>query len=162
MKIYLMQHGKALPKDQDPEKGLSEEGAREVTASAKGLHRLGVRPDVFFSSPKKRARQTAMLAQEELNPGAGEPVISETLSPLAPPGEALDFIGEAAQGKGCIFVAGHLPSLARITGLLLFGEPAEPVAFINAGAVLIDASEPAPGKGVLERAIGPGELARLA
>lgn len=162
MKIYLMQHGIALPKDKDPEKGLSGEGAREVTASAKGLSSLGVRPDIFLSSPKKRARETAALVLEELNPEAGEPVVSDAFNPLAEPKDALAQIREAAAGKKSVFVAGHLPSLARITGLLITGEVSEPVAFVNAGLVLIEAGEVEPGKGVLAESLGPGELARLA
>jgi phosphohistidine phosphatase len=30
MALYLVQHGKSLPKDQDPDQGLSEDGTTET------------------------------------------------------------------------------------------------------------------------------------
>ena len=37
MEIYLMQHGSALPKEQDPEEGLSPDGKAKIHASGKAL-----------------------------------------------------------------------------------------------------------------------------
>jgi len=35
MALYLVQHGKSLPKDKDPQKGLSEEGIIETRSHLK-------------------------------------------------------------------------------------------------------------------------------
>ena len=66
MEIYLMQHGQALPKEQDPEEGLSAEGEERIRASARGLKKMGAAFDVILCSPKKRSRQTATIVAEEL------------------------------------------------------------------------------------------------
>ena len=70
MEIYLMQHGPALPKDQDPEEGLNPEGKERIHASGQALKKMGVTFDAILSSPKKRSKQTAAIVAEE----AGFPV----------------------------------------------------------------------------------------
>ena len=37
MEIYLMQHGPALPKEQDPEEGLGPEGEGRIRASGQAI-----------------------------------------------------------------------------------------------------------------------------
>ena len=41
MALYLIQHGKSLPKDQDPDQGLSEDGITETEQIA----RLSSKPE---------------------------------------------------------------------------------------------------------------------
>ena len=59
MAIYLVQHGKNLPKDVDPEKGLSEEGKKEVERVASAAKRYGLNVASIRHSGKKRALETA-------------------------------------------------------------------------------------------------------
>ncbi|HDD35747.1 MAG TPA: phosphohistidine phosphatase SixA [Candidatus Desulfofervidus auxilii] len=116
MKLYLMQHGKALPKEKDPQKGLSPEGREQIELSAKALKRLGLSFDVIASSPKKRAKQTAEIVAKECE-YEGEVIINSVFEPLAPPEEAISFL--KGLKKENIFVAGHLPSLGEIASRLL-------------------------------------------
>ncbi len=59
MSIYLVQHGLSLPKDIDPEKGLSEKGAADVNRIAEVAQGYGVQVSRIVHSGKKRARETA-------------------------------------------------------------------------------------------------------
>jgi len=42
MEIYLMQHSPALPKDKDPDEGLSPEGEERIHTSGKALKKMGI------------------------------------------------------------------------------------------------------------------------
>lgn len=81
MSLFLVQHGENLPKDVDPEKGLSDEGKDEVKriASLAGEHAIPV--SVIKHSGKKRARQTAEILAEALKLGGGVQDM-EGLAPL--------------------------------------------------------------------------------
>jgi len=67
--IYLMQHGKPVPKDKDPEKPLSERGRDEVQNIAGFLKKAGIQVEAVYHSGKTRARQTAEIMNSKINPG---------------------------------------------------------------------------------------------
>jgi len=59
MALFLVQHGKSLPKTEDPQQGLSKEGIAEVeriAAVAKGYH---IFVSQIMHSGKTRARHGA-------------------------------------------------------------------------------------------------------
>lgn len=134
MRLYLMQHGRPVPKDRDPRQPLSDEGARDVKAVAARLARLGVRPNVIFHSPKDRAKQTAQIVSEQL-PGPVRLEERDDVTPLADPAAAMEAIGSGFEE---VMIAGHLPHLGKLaTRLLTGGTREEPsmVAF-RQGSVL--------------------------
>jgi len=59
MALYLIQHGKSLPKDQDPDQGLSAEGIAETQRISNAAKDYGVAVSQIRHSVKTRARQTA-------------------------------------------------------------------------------------------------------
>ena len=59
MRIYLVQHGKAKPAEEDPARGLSEEGYLEVKQVADFLAGLRITVSLIQHSGKKRAEETA-------------------------------------------------------------------------------------------------------
>ena len=61
MRKFLILHGNALPKDVDPERGLSESGKQDVANVAAFLARGSVQVERIFHSGKKRAWETAEL-----------------------------------------------------------------------------------------------------
>lgn len=61
MKLYLVQHGEALSKEQDTKRSLSEQGRREVERMANFLATAGVRVARICHSGKLRAQQTAEI-----------------------------------------------------------------------------------------------------
>ena len=81
MKIYLVQHGKPVPKEKDLDRPLSELGRRDVEKVASFLRKIGIEVQEIFHSGKTRARQTAEIMISKLNPGR-EPLEKDGLSPL--------------------------------------------------------------------------------
>lgn len=118
MEIYMMQHGEALTKEKDPQRGLSPEGERQIELSAQALNRIGITFDLIISSPKKRAKQTAEIVAKELGYPIDKIKVSETFEPLSPPTDAISYL-KSFIDKGSIFIAGHLPSLAEIASELI-------------------------------------------
>jgi len=136
MALYLVQHGKCLSKDVDPEKGLSQEGiaeVRRIAEVAKGYH---VKPAVICHSGKKRARQTAEIFSETL-----EPVESlRQEDGIKPLDDVTAFTKGMDVGQNVMLV-GHLPFMERLCSYLITGsiEPAV-FKFQNGGIVCLERS----------------------
>ena len=154
MKLYLMQHGKARPKEEDPDRSLSDEGRSEVDRVASFLAQTDpARGLPIFHSGKKRARQTAEGLARAFEGARLEEV--EGLAPLDDPAIWADRLDGPAEG---MVLVGHLPHLARLTSLLLTDDPdRETVRFSNAGVVCIERG--ADGGWVLLWSVVPALLA---
>lgn len=133
MEIYLMQHGIPLPKDKDPEQGLSPEGADQIRSSGRALKRMGVSPDTIVCSPKKRSQQTAAIVAEELGIPTNKIVETEKTKPMAPPADTVNFLAGLLDKKR-VLIAGHLPSLGE-TASVLFTEGSEVLINFQMGGV---------------------------
>ena len=68
MRLYLVQHGTAVPKDKDPERPLSKDGQTDVSRVASFLGRSGVHVARVLHSGKLRAQETALLLSEVVSP----------------------------------------------------------------------------------------------
>lgn len=134
MAIYLAQHGKNLPKDVDPDKGLSGEGREDVERVASAARKYGLEVDVIKHSGKKRARETAEILAASLNPPQGVLAISG----LGPLDDVANLAAAMAAQEDVIFV-GHLPFMERLVSYLVGGTPERPVLkFQNGGMVCLD------------------------
>ena len=71
MALLLVQHGKSLSREVDPEQGLSDEGRAETGEIASAAREHGVRIARIVHSGKKRAAQTAEIFASALQPAAG-------------------------------------------------------------------------------------------
>ena len=132
MRIYLMQHGKPVSKEEDPERPLSDEGKNDVESMAGFLQRSGIRIEDVLHSGKTRARQTAEIMVSRLNPGL-EPQERPGLSPLD---DVKQIAGQIKEAKKDLLIAGHLPHLARLASLLIAGDEAIPVVSFQQGGVV--------------------------
>ena len=134
MKLYLMQHGKSVSKEEDPERPLASQGADEVMEIAEFLSKVGVRVSRVIHSGKTRAKQTAEIIISRLNPGE-EPVAQKGLSPMDDVKDCFDQINAL---KDDIMIVGHLPHLTRLISLLIAGsESISVVAFQHGGVVCL-------------------------
>ncbi len=118
MNIYLIRHGQALTEAEDPERSLSNDGIEEVRKTAQYLEDEGLRTNLIYHSPKKRAEQTALILAEHLRPADGIKKAGGLL-PLDEPEpwkERLDGADEDTM------VVGHLPNLDRLASLLVSGD----------------------------------------
>jgi phosphohistidine phosphatase len=134
MALYLVQHGKSLQKEIDPEQGLSEEGRREVERIAATAANYGVRIASIAHSGKKRALQTAEIFAAALN-------LRSKLSQrngMKPLDDVVPFSGALKAGDDVMLV-GHLPFMERLTSHLITGETGKTVfKFQNGGIVCLD------------------------
>lgn len=134
MALYLIQHGRSLPKDLDPDQGLSEEGIAETQRMADLAKNHGVRVSQIRHSAKTRARQTAEIFAKALSPQKGTLEVGG-INPL-------DDVAEYATGVAAdqnIMLVGHLPFMERMTSYLITGSVDKPVfKFQNSGIVCLD------------------------
>ncbi len=134
MALYLIQHGKSLPKDQDPDQGLSAEGIAETQRIANAAKDYGVAVSQIRHSVKTRARQTAEIFGGALNPKQGIRQVSG-IKPLDDVAEYAANIDPAED----IMLVGHLPFMQRMTAFLITESIDKPIfKFQNSGIVCLD------------------------
>ena len=138
MKLYLVQHAKAAPKDVDPQRPLTEEGRRDIQKVAAFIKPLNLSVDYLWHSGKKRAQQTAEILADVVE------VRKEMAAHdgLAPNDDVLTLKDEIISDQNDIIIVGHLPFLPKLASLLLTGsESSNIVAFRNGGIVCLDYSD---------------------
>jgi len=132
MKVYLVQHGEAEAKNVDPVRPLTARGRAEVERVAAVAARLGVKVHQIRHSYKTRAEQTAAILGEALSPAAG--VVPAT--GLAPRDEVHSVAEMLAHESEPLVLVGHMPFMARLTGLLIAGDGDCPVVQFCQGGIV--------------------------
>lgn len=133
MALYLIQHGKNLSKEIDPDQSLSEEGRRDVEKIAETAAAYKVLVGRIRHSGKKRAVQTAEIFAEKL--GIKDVKEAGGLKALDDPAE---FAKNIVPGENLMLV-GHLPFMERMTSFLTTGSTDYTVfKFRNGGIVCLD------------------------
>jgi len=134
MKLYLMQHGRSVNKEENSERPLTSQGVDEVMKIAEFLSKAGVRVSRVLHSGKTRAKQTAEIVISRLNPGE-EPVEQKGLSPMD---DAKDCFDQINGLEDDIMIIGHLPHLNKLISLLTAGsESISVIAFQYTGVVCL-------------------------
>jgi len=132
MRLYLAQHGEALPKDVDPERPLSTSGRQEVERLAALLRRHGLRVARVLHSGKTRTAQTAaILAAAIPNVRVAE------LQGLAPTDDPAIVGALVAEWDEDAIVVAHLPQLSRLVSLLVTGSESPPVVRYSRPGTLV-------------------------
>lgn len=111
--ILLLRHGDAEDDfgGGDAARRLTEKGRAQSDAAGRAILRLGFEVDVCMTSPKVRARDTALLACRHLGlePEICQPIADGCFDTL-----------ELVAGRGNVMLVGHEPDLssevARLTG----------------------------------------------
>jgi len=91
MRAYLVQHGKAKSADEDPNRGLSDEGRDEINRIAEFLAALRISVSLIQHSGKARAEETAHLFADCIRSTAG-PSHTDELNPDSDPMIAANFL----------------------------------------------------------------------
>lgn len=137
MAIYLVQHGLALSKDQDPERGLSPEGIADVERIADVAAGYQVKVSRIEHSGKKRAAQTAEIMGKHLRLPNGVGA-RNGIGPLDDVAVVADGLAPSAN----LMLVGHLPFMERLTGHLVMGDADKRIfRFQNGGIVCLDAED---------------------
>ncbi len=135
MRIYLVQHGNAKSKQENPSRPLTAEGIQESTQTSELLSRTDVSVSRILHSGKARAQQTADILALGIQQ---EPKI-ETREGLAPMDDPQQMAEALAESSDDVIMVGHLPHLERLTSLLLTEEADQhPVTFQNSGIVCLE------------------------
>ncbi len=134
MALYLVQHGQSLPKDVDPDQGLSEKGVAETEAIADVAKNYEIKVGQILHSVKTRARKTADILASALNPTGGV----KEVEGLKPMDDVAAFAASLNPDTNTMLV-GHLPFMDRLTAHLVTGSIDKPVfKFQNSGIVCLD------------------------
>ena len=134
MTIYLVQHGKSLPKEEDPNRSLSHEGIQEVEQIAAQLKAHNIQLKVIYHTSKKRAIQTADLFQAHLKSAKG----TEEIEGMNPKDDVRLFSEDIAKSDKAMYV-GHLPFMEKLVSYLVANdEETRIVKFQNGGIIKLD------------------------
>lgn len=114
MKLYLMRHGKAASLEQDPERGLTQEGKSEIERLARVLLPQNIHFTHVWHSNKARAKQTAIAITGILSPDA-ELHVHEHMKPNDHTGVVEGDIKFWTEDS---LIVSHLPFLPRLLSLL--------------------------------------------
>lgn len=132
MRLYLMQHGKPVSKEKDPDRPLSEQGRDDVEKVSQFLQRYHVTIDEIIHSGKTRARQTAEIVMSRLNP-LKAPIAKSGLSPLD---DVKEIASEINKRDKDLLITGHLPHLGKLASLLIAGSDSVPIVSFRQGGVV--------------------------
>jgi len=131
MRLYLVRHGRAMPKDENPQQALSAGGRADVERMASFLARSGAAPVRVVHSGKTRAAETALLLAEVLGPGR----LVEEMTGLSPMDDPAPLIEAVAGWTDDTMVVGHNPFMERVVSRMLTGRDGMPVAAFPTAAV---------------------------
>lgn len=130
MRLYLVQHGRAVDEAEDPARPLSADGRREVESVASIARHFALPVARIVHSGKLRARQTAEIFASALAPAGG---VAER-SGLAPRDDVRAFARDGLEDG--LMVVGHLPFLERLAGLLLVDDAERRLFRMQNGGIL--------------------------
>jgi phosphohistidine phosphatase len=135
MKLYLVRHGEAKSRGEDPKRPLTEHGRKDVTKVAAFARRAGVEVAQIRHSGKLRAAETADILAEHLEPADGVVVM-----PALDPDEEVHAMAALLEGEAePLMLVGHLPFLERLAALLIVGDASRTVVVLPmAGMVCLD------------------------
>ena len=150
MALYLVQHGKCISADLDPQRRLSPEGKAEVIRTAEEAKYYGIQVSLIQHSGKTRAEQTAQLIGSVLNPE----ILIEQRKGINPLDDVIP-VAIKMEGADNIMLVGHLPFMERLVAYLITGIAERPVIkFRNGGIVCLD-KHPESRTWVIEWALVP-------
>ena len=138
MELLLVQHAESKPKDEDPERSLTNAGDAAARRMSDWAALAGIKTAQIRHSGKTRAAQTASIMAEGLAPEAGVQA-TQGINPLDDPTPLAE---ELRSQQESLMLVGHLPFLSRLAGMLLAEDTERPVVnFENAGIVCLRRTE---------------------
>ncbi len=138
MHVYLVQHGQAVSKEEDPDRPLSIKGREDVERLARHLATTGIRVTrVIHSGGKTRARQTGEILG--VATGAGAPQAVDGINPKDPPDGMARELRTVVEDT---LIAGHQPFMGNLVSRLLTGrEDGMSTAYLPGGVVCLEKDE---------------------
>ena len=162
MRVLLIRHADAGSPDSQryPDDGLrplTSKGEREQELVARSLSRMGLAPTHLFSSPLRRARQTAEITAAAFG-GALAPEIVTALGDQFSVPDLLAHLGRCPSGA-VVMCVGHEPSMSRFTATLLDSSTPIKLRFTTSTVAALECGpRPTPGSAELLFLVSPREL----
>jgi len=129
-RLFLLRHGEAKSKAEDPQRGLTDAGRTDVTRMAAWAAAVGIQVDEIRHSGKLRAQQTAEIFAKRLG-------VQAVATPgLAPKDDVAAIASAIEQEQGVVMLVGHLPFLERLAALLITGNSEGKVLTLEASALV--------------------------
>lgn len=146
MRLYLLRHGRAAPRDparatDDEHRALTRRGEEQVRMVGRSLRRCDHSIDLIWFSPLVRARQTAIILAEEC-------ATKECASPLAalsPGGDQAELLGriDALDPRpASLMLVGHEPDLSQLISFLVDGSAGLPLTLKKGGLARLEITAP--------------------
>ena len=113
VQLWLLRHGEAEPHGvrADADRALTEKGRAQSLAAGRALARLDVEFAAIYTSPRKRALDTALLAAEALD--GRSPQIHQPLHAGFSRADAEELLAGAAPDAR-VLVVGHEPDFSQV------------------------------------------------
>jgi phosphohistidine phosphatase len=143
-----MQHGLAVSEEADPERPLSPAGREQIEVSARAIRRMGLQFATIVASPRRRSRQTAEIVAAAVGYKPGKIAEIQAFAPSGDPIAAIETLARVAKDPA-VFVAGHLPTLAKVSSLLLAERSPVRIQIENGALCRIDVEALPTHEGVL-------------
>ncbi len=167
MELYFLRHAIAVEAGtggtgDDSERPLTKDGAAKLRRVVRGMKALDLSFDLILTSPYLRARQTAEIVAEGMEPGE----VCESSPHLTPGGDPRALIAHILSRRpgatDRILVVGHEPYLSLLISMLLSGDEDTAVRMKKAALCKLTAETLRYGRcGTLEWLLGPSQLERI-
>lgn len=132
--VYLVQHGKAKNKEEDPQRPLTPEGRRETERMAELAARLDLGIQEIRHSGKTRAEETAVIFGRLLGLMGNVTAVAG----LQPTDDVRPVADGLAGSTNPVMLVGHLPFMPRLAGQLVYDDSEKsPVEFRKSGIVCL-------------------------
>ena len=137
MKLYVVQHAKAVEKEVDAERALSAEGKQDIGRVAAFVKGQNLSIERIWHSGKFRAAQTAEALAKAVRAGK-----VEEREGLKPNDSVQKVANELGASEASTMLVGHMPFVSRLASALLSGsEKAEVVKFRQGCVVCLGRGE---------------------
>jgi phosphohistidine phosphatase len=163
MNIYILRHSEAIvsaPSGRDSDRTLSENGKKKMHEYAQGLKKLDISFDIIYSSPYKRAMETAEITAEVFK--FNEKIkITEHLEPGSDLDPLFNLLKKNKPDANILLVS-HEPLVSYLFSTLIFGRPTGNIDYKKCGFCCIDILDfPPKGYGILKYYLPPKILKSL-
>jgi phosphohistidine phosphatase len=132
MELYLARHAESNSLEEDPERGLSDLGFRNIRKVAGFLKNLDICVDGICHSGKLRAKQTAHELAKTISATSG----AKEREGIAPMDSIDPLKDELNKRNNNLMIVGHLPYLSNLASALLFGDESKSIINFQPGSIV--------------------------
>lgn len=150
MAIYIVQHGLSYTKEQDPDQGLNEDGKKDVKLIGGVARGYGVNVGIIWHSGKKRARETAEILEDILNPEQGLLEVSG-VKPLDDVRQVADLL----KTEDNVMIVSHMPYVQKLISYLVTGHDEHAVFKVQNGGIVCIDKDPDTNRKIIKWALMP-------